>query len=99
MTNKPEWTVQMHRTYLYKGCVIRVTVEPHAESAPRGVLIRGAGFTSLVEVFDGSMTGTIPPFRVTDAGDKMFGTEADALMQGFSAGQRMVDDSLRGTAA
>jgi hypothetical protein len=89
----------MHRNYLYKSCLIRVTVEPQVESAPWGVLTRGAGFTSLVEVFDGSMTGRISPLRITDADGGWFGTEADALLHGFTAGQRIVDDPLRGKGA
>ncbi|EUC14625.1 hypothetical protein SAMN05446935_2351 [Burkholderia sp. YR290] len=88
----------MHRTHLYKSCMVRVTVEPHAEPSPHGPLIREAGFTSIVGIFDGSMAGRISPLRVTDADGGWFGTEADALMHGFSAGQRIVDDSLRGTA-
>ena len=90
----------MDRTYSYKGYSIRVTVEPHTEPASRAVLLRETGFASVVEIF--GTDAAIPsftPLRLTDEGGLWFATPADALMNGFSAGQRMVDDLLQGDAA
>ncbi|TCG08401.1 hypothetical protein BZM27_12745 [Paraburkholderia steynii] len=86
----------MDRIYPYKGYTIRVTVEPHTEPALRGVMMRETGFASVVEVFraDATVPG-FSPVRLTDADGRWFGAEADALMGGFSAGQRMVEDLLK----
>ena len=90
----------MDRTYSYKGYSIRVTVEPHTEPALRGVLMRETGFASVVEIFGAD--AAIPcftPLRLTDEGGLWFGSPADALMNGFSAAQRTVDDLLQGDEA
>lgn len=85
----------MDRTYAYKGYSIRVTVEPHTEPDLRGVLMREAGFVSVVEIFRaGAAMPRFTPMRLTDADGLWFRSPADALMGGFSAGQRAVDDLL-----
>ncbi|BDC45088.1 hypothetical protein PTKU15_83850 [Paraburkholderia terrae] len=50
------------------------------------------GFVANVSIADKRMRNSLTlPIRVTNDSKKLFGTEAAALMAGFSAAQRLID--------
>ena len=81
----------MQRTYPYKGFEVTVDLEPLWEPAGSAVPLRPSGFVAIVSIgVKASPTPAVSPIRLK--GDqKLFGTEAEALMAGFSAGQRVID--------
>ncbi|WP_118182689.1 hypothetical protein [Paraburkholderia phosphatilytica] len=89
----------MQRDYEYKGYSIHVSVETVSVPALRGVLMRDTGFVTQVEIFRrGAATPQFSPLHLTDKDGRWFLQEVDALMGGYSAGQRIVDDVLNARA-
>ncbi|MFM0389190.1 hypothetical protein [Paraburkholderia dipogonis] len=83
----------MTRTYEYHGFTIVVDVESDFSWQRSANPDRRAGFVSTVRILRaGTAVALFSPLRFGDAGGRPFATEADALMGGYSAAQRIVDD-------
>ncbi|MPW23962.1 hypothetical protein GCT13_46675 [Paraburkholderia sp. CNPSo 3157] len=84
----------MQRTYPYKGFEVTVDLEPVWEVTRSLVPSLPIGFVAIVSIGGKGMPNSLPlPVRVTNDNKKPFGTEAAALMAGFSAAQRLIDDT------
>ena len=82
----------MQRTYRYKDFEVTVDLEPVWEATGRAVPSLTIGFVAVVIIRRGGMPALLSdPIRVTNDNKKLFGTEATALMVGFSAAQRLID--------
>ncbi|MCX4150120.1 MULTISPECIES: hypothetical protein [Paraburkholderia] len=85
----------MKRIYAYKGFEIAVDLETVWETSGNVTLVPPRGFIAVVHIRTaGSTRPMVAPIRLTADQQQPFTTEADALMAGFSAGQRVVDDTL-----
>lgn len=92
MTNAPH---RMKRTYPYKGFDVTVDLESVWEPLASAVPSLPSGFVAIVSIgMSGLPIPLISPFRLMADNQKPFGTEAAALMAGFSAGQRVIDNRL-----
>ncbi|MCP2091305.1 UNVERIFIED_ORG: hypothetical protein J2Y81_007392 [Paraburkholderia sediminicola] len=79
----------MNRTYHHHGFDVEVAVET-ASSWQAG---RSAGYVAVVRICKaGAALAVFSPLRFGESQGKPFFSEADALMGGYSAGQRIVDD-------
>ncbi|KAA0997407.1 hypothetical protein FVF58_49580 [Paraburkholderia panacisoli] len=83
----------MKRIYTYKGFEVAVELE---RSGDEGVwLLRPHGFVSVVRIRSaGAIGGTFAPISLMADGQRPFGTEAEAFMAGYSAAQRLIDDTV-----
>lgn len=81
------------RRYEYKGYVIEVSVEADCLLA-KGIHNLGVpGYVAVVRVFkSGTTIALISPLRFGESGGHPFANETDAIMGGFSAGRKIVDD-------
>jgi hypothetical protein len=86
----------MSRTYEYQGFTVEVGVEsafvwrPNAPAAKRG------GFVATVRIFQADKSiAVFSPLRFGDLRNRPFDTEADALMGGYSAARKVIEDLLR----
>lgn len=85
----------MNRTYTYKGFEVVVNLEAQWESSGNVTLLPATGFLAVVSIRrPGERRATVAPIRLAANNQRPFATESDALMAGFSAGQRLVDDAL-----
>ncbi|MBC8752397.1 hypothetical protein OKW43_007602 [Paraburkholderia sp. WC7.3g] len=85
----------MKRIYTYKGFEIAVELEPVWEASGNVTLLPPRGFIAVVHIRTAGATRLmIAPIRLTADNQQPFATEVAALMAGFSAGQRVVDDTL-----
>ncbi|BCG00225.1 hypothetical protein PPGU19_047930 [Paraburkholderia sp. PGU19] len=85
----------MKRTYKYKDFEVTVETEPVWQPSGNVTLLAPLGFIAVVYIGKiGASRTTVGPMRLTADSQKPFATEAEALMTGFSAGQRIVDDTL-----
>ncbi|KAA0997953.1 hypothetical protein FVF58_46745 [Paraburkholderia panacisoli] len=85
----------MKRIYAYKGFEVTVELEPVWETAGSVTLLPPRGFIAVVHIRTLGVTRpTVAPIRLTADNQRPFSTEAAALMAGYSAGQRVVDDTL-----
>lgn len=85
----------MKRAYKYKGFVIAVDLEPVWEASGNVTLLPPRGFIAIVNIMMAGMDRPmVAPLRLAADKQQPFAKEADALMAGFSAGQRVVDDML-----
>ncbi|MEZ0601962.1 hypothetical protein ACAX43_07385 [Paraburkholderia sp. IW21] len=84
----------MSRTYHYHGFDIEVAVETDFswKGAERDVH-RGVGYVAIVRILKaGAAVAVFSPLRFAESLGKPFTSEAEALMGGYSAGRRIVDD-------
>lgn len=84
----------MRHSYEYKGFQITVELEAVPEFKDRVVLATSGCFLAIVQVK--TANAGIPlfaPVRLADDRSSYFATEAEALMAGYTAGQRLVDDT------
>ena len=85
----------MKREYKYRGFEIIVELEPVWERSGNVTLLPVRGFIAVVNIkMAGMARPMVAPVRLTADNQQPFAKEADALMAGFSAGQRVVDDTL-----
>ncbi|APA90162.1 hypothetical protein BJG93_30950 (plasmid) [Paraburkholderia sprentiae WSM5005] len=81
------------RTYEYHGFTIEVTVEADFTLRPAERAAVHPHYAAVVRVYQaGNAIATFSPLRFDIAGGRPFDTEADALMAGYSAARRIVDD-------
>ncbi|MFM0328154.1 hypothetical protein [Paraburkholderia strydomiana] len=84
----------MKRVYEYKGFQIDVEPEPVWKSGHGASVAGPDGYLAVVRI--STQTASVPifaPLRLTGERSKPFATEAEALMAGYSAGQRVIDDA------
>jgi hypothetical protein len=82
----------MNRTYEYRGFTIEVSVESDFSFPPGAVRAKRKGFVAMVRIQAGQSVVLSSPVRLGDMAGRLFSTEADALMGGYSAARKMVDD-------
>lgn len=85
----------MKRAYSYKGFEVTVELEALWDSSGTATLKAPSGYVALVRIgLGGTEHPLVAPVRLVDERQRAFATEGEALMAGFSAGQRIVDDTL-----
>ncbi|MBC8752311.1 MULTISPECIES: hypothetical protein [Paraburkholderia] len=87
----------MKRVYVYQGFEVTVELEPEwvTEASGKGWLLPPKGFVAVVSIcMEGATRPMVAPIRLMADSQRLFATEGDALMAGYSAGQRVVDDTL-----
>jgi hypothetical protein len=85
----------MNRIYTYRGFEIAVELERVWETTGNVSLLPPRGYIAVVHIRrTGATRPTVTPIRLTADNQRPFATEADALMAGCSAGQRVIDDTL-----
>lgn len=83
----------MTRTYEYHGYTLVVAVESDFSWQLGGGAAASVGFLTIVKIFHAAnAVAVFSPLRFGEAGGRPFATEADALMGGYSAARRIVDD-------
>lgn len=83
----------MKRIYDYLGFDIEVGVEAHLGPADPGKSRDGLGYLAIVTITKaGQPVSCFTPLRLGEADGRPFRNEADAVMGGFSAGRRLIDD-------
>ncbi|MBB5501277.1 hypothetical protein [Paraburkholderia sp. MM5384-R2] len=85
----------MKRIYTYRGFEIAVELEPVWKASGNVTLLPPRGFITVVQIkMIGASRPTVAPIRLIADNHRPFATEAETLMAGFSARQRVVDDTL-----
>lgn len=83
----------MMRTYEYHGFTLQIAVESGFSFLPVRQPTTRHGYVAIVRVFQaGNAVAILSPLRFGEAGGRPFDTEVDALMGGYSAARRIVDD-------
>ncbi|NLP60169.1 hypothetical protein [Paraburkholderia sacchari] len=83
----------MKRTYERHGFTLEVTVESDFIFRPTERTIVCADYVVMVRVIrDGQVVAILPPIRLGTVDGQPFASEADALMSGYGAGRRIVDN-------
>lgn len=83
----------MNRTYEYHGYTFEVGVESGFTWRPNAPSVKRGGFVATVRIFKaGSTVAVFSPLRFGDLRNRPFETEADALMGGYSAARKIIDD-------
>ncbi|MFM0100311.1 hypothetical protein PQQ87_32285 [Paraburkholderia nemoris] len=83
----------MNRTYRYHGFDVEVAVEADFSRQVGRSASTSAGYVAVVRISKaGAALAVFSPLRFGESQGKPFFSEADALMGGYSAGQRIVDD-------
>ena len=82
------------RKYQYKGFELDVAVQADF-SWSRENERASTGYVVVVTISRmGAAVSTFSPLRLGDSNGKSFSSDTDALMVGYSAGRRIVDDLL-----
>ncbi|MBN3802524.1 hypothetical protein GXB81_05570 [Paraburkholderia sp. Ac-20336] len=85
----------MARTYHYKGFELKVAIESNFRWQPQIARTPAPTYVAVVTIARAAPPVAIfSPLRLGDADGKAFSTEGDALMTGYSAARRIVDDLL-----
>jgi hypothetical protein len=85
----------MKRIYTYKNHEVTVEPEPAWKSSHNFTPLSLQGYVALVQIVrTGSVVPATARLRLTSLRHQPFPTESEALMAGFSAGQRIVDDAF-----
>ncbi|HEX7912879.1 MAG TPA: hypothetical protein VF534_32955 [Paraburkholderia sp.] len=83
----------MKRMYDYLGFEVEVSVEPNLTVADAGKSREAPGYVAVVTISKaGEPVSRFTPLRLGEVDGRPFRSEADALMSGFSAGRRLIDD-------
>ncbi|AXL50902.1 hypothetical protein DSC91_003311 [Paraburkholderia caffeinilytica] len=83
----------MNRTYHYHGFDVEVAVETDFSWQAGRSALSSAGYVAVVRICKaGAALAVFSPLRFGESQGKPFFSEADALMGGYSAGRRIVDD-------
>ncbi|MFL9935280.1 hypothetical protein P0D88_40720 [Paraburkholderia sp. RL18-103-BIB-C] len=81
----------MHREYGYKGFHIEVDTEPIGRLSNEKVVFMAAGYVAVVRISTDASPATIHSLRFGRDDGSPFPTEAETLMSGYSAAQRLID--------
>jgi len=85
----------MKRNYAYRDFEVAVELEAIRETSHNVTLLLPRGFIAVVHIRRvGTSQPMVAPLPLLAANQQPFATEVDALMAGFSAGQRAIDDAL-----
>jgi hypothetical protein len=85
----------MKRTYVYEGFNVTMDLEPVWTASGNVTLLPPRGYIAVVLITKpGTKRPIVTPIRLTAGDQNPFATEAEALMAAFSAGQRLIDDTL-----
>jgi hypothetical protein len=85
----------MKRIYAYESFEVSVALEPVWTTSEGVTWSAPQGFIAVVQIrLAGATRPMIAPLRLTADNWHPFATEAEALMAGYSAGQRIVDDTF-----
>jgi hypothetical protein len=80
------------RKYQYKGYELDVAVQADFRWSRENVR-SPTGYVVVVTISRmGAAVSTFSPLRLGDSGGRSFSSDADALMVGYSAARRIVDD-------
>jgi hypothetical protein len=83
----------MTRTYEYHGYTLEIAIESDFGWRLVGGNAARVGYVAIVKIFQAeNAVAVFSPLRFGEAGGRSFATEADALMGGYSAARRIVDD-------
>jgi hypothetical protein len=86
----------MKRIYSYRGFDVTVQLEAIWETSGNVTVLPPKGFVAVVHiVMAGTTRPMVAPIRLRVDGP-LFASEAEALMAGFSAGQRAIDATFVG---
>ncbi|CAB3795327.1 hypothetical protein LMG28614_04152 [Paraburkholderia ultramafica] len=84
----------MRRAYDYRGFEATIEVESVPAVIVAGSVVAAGGLVVKIAVRHRLSGRELPPVRLSDEGQRTFANEAEALMAGFSAAQRLIDDEL-----
>ncbi|HKR46218.1 MAG TPA: hypothetical protein VJU59_42260 [Paraburkholderia sp.] len=83
----------MTRSYDYEGFTLEISVESDISIGPMKLKPTRPGYVAVVRIFQkANAIAVFSPLRFGEAGGRPFATEADALMGGYSAARKIVDD-------
>ncbi|MEZ2354771.1 hypothetical protein [Caballeronia sp. RCC_10] len=82
----------MKRSYAYKAFAIVVETDPVVLPSDNAKLRAPDGFFAVVQITTEQGSPITSPVRLSGLGERPFATEAEALMSGHTAGQRLIDD-------
>ncbi|HTR08879.1 MAG TPA: hypothetical protein VMJ11_19955 [Paraburkholderia sp.] len=83
----------MTRSYDYEGFTLEISVESDISIGLKKLEPARAGYVAVVRIFQAATTVAVfAPLRFGEVGGRPFTTESDALMGGYSAARKIVDD-------
>lgn len=83
----------MTRSYDYEGFTLEISVESGISIGPKTLEPIRTGYVAVVRIFQAASTlAVFSPLRFGESRGRPFATEADALMGGYSAARKIVDD-------
>lgn len=83
----------MQRNYEYHGYTLDVAVEIDVSLEPGKRPQVPRGYVAVVRIFkEGQALAVFSPLRFGELGGRPFATDTDALMGGYSAARKIVDD-------
>lgn len=83
----------MPRSYEYNGFTLDVSVEVEFNVRPETRTQPQPGYVAVVRIFrEGHAVAIFSPLRFGEMRGRPFATDADALMGGYSAARKIVDD-------
>jgi hypothetical protein len=86
----------MQRSYRYKEFIVEVETQAVRETLDNVAYVFPKGYLALVSIRRaGGQAASFAPLRLERGEGQPFGTEGDAIMAGFTAAQRTIDDALR----
>ncbi|MEX3843393.1 hypothetical protein [Paraburkholderia sp. BR10882] len=86
----------MTRSYDYEGFMLEIAVESDVSTGPNRREPTRPRYVAIVRIFQAaSAVAVFSPLRFGEAHGRPFATEADALMGGYSAACKLVDDLFR----
>jgi len=84
----------MHRTYGYRHFTIEVETESIGGISRGKVLLESVGYVAVVHILLGASPAAVLPLRFGRDNGSSFATEAETLMRGYGAAQRIIDDMI-----
>jgi hypothetical protein len=83
----------MMRSYQYHGFTIEVAVQSGFSWPKNGTKDAAEGYAAIVSIIQaGAPVAMFSPLRFVDSARQPFSTQGEALMGGYGAGRRIVDD-------
>jgi hypothetical protein len=83
----------MNRSYEYQGFTLEVSVEAEFIWQRNATPAQRAGYIATVKVYQANTAVALfSPLRFGDTAGRPFATEVDAMMGGYSAARKIIDD-------
>ncbi|MCP3708830.1 hypothetical protein M3I54_17850 [Paraburkholderia sp. CNPSo 3274] len=89
----------MNRTYEYRGYAIRVGVEANGTIPLERLEIERPRYAAVVSIVAIDERALPSPLKIDNAAGLPFSSDIDALMGGYSAARRLIDEQLADTPA